>query len=154
MRDASQLVQAHRRAELELREIGADEAALLAETYVRIWNPLGGGGRTGWSETDWRAELSRPGVRGWTAEIGGVPAGLLELEAGQDGEVGIVIFGLVPEFVGHGFGGAFLTAATQTAWAEPSARRVVVCTSSLDHPAAQPNYERRGFHVFRAEVVS
>jgi GNAT superfamily N-acetyltransferase len=152
--DASQLVQAQPRPEIELREIGPQEASLVGETYVRIWNPIGGGGRTGWSETDWRSELSRPGVGGWIAEIGGLPAGLLELDAGQRGEVGIVIFGLVPEFAGHGFGGAFLTAATEIAWALPSVRRVVVCTSSRDHPAAQPNYERRGFRVFREEVVS
>jgi len=81
-------------------------------------------------------------------------AGLLELDVEPDGEVGIVVFGLVAEFVGRGFGGAFLTLATELAWGMRSphhlpTRRVWVETSSRDHPHARPNYERRGFRVFQ-----
>ncbi len=66
------------------------------------------------------------------------------------------MFGLVPEFMGKGFGGAFLTRATETAWKLMShgsglTKRVWVQTSSGDHPHALPNYERRGFRVFRVE---
>ena len=41
---------------------------------------------------------------------------MAELEAGAGGDVGIVVLGLVPEFVGRGFGGELLTLATELAW--------------------------------------
>ena len=49
-----------------------------------------------------------------------------------------------------------LTEATQLAWATAhpegrTTRRVWLHTSSLDHPHARRNYERRGFRAFRTE---
>jgi GNAT superfamily N-acetyltransferase len=141
---------------LELEEVGADAAPLLRSTYVRIGAPHGWTGRTAWSDEQWEEELSRPGVRAWIARVGEDVAGLVELEANPGGDVGIVVFGLVPEFVGKGFGGEFLTIATRLAWQPRSPdgsppTRVWVQTSSHDHPHARPNYERRGFRVFRTE---
>jgi GNAT superfamily N-acetyltransferase len=83
-------------------------------------------------------------------------AGLVELEAEPNGDVGIVVFGLVPEFIGQGYGGALLTLATRLAWETmaptgASVRRVWVQTSSHDHPHALSNYEQRGFRSFRTE---
>jgi GNAT superfamily N-acetyltransferase len=123
---------------------------------VRIGLPHGWTGRTAWSDEQWEEELSRPGVRAWIARAGEDVAGLVELEANPGGDVGIVVFGLVPEFVGKGFGGEFLTIATRLAWQlsapdRSPARRVWVQTSSRDHPHARPNYERRGFRAFRRE---
>jgi GNAT superfamily N-acetyltransferase len=68
--------------------------------------------------------------------------------------VGIVVFGLVPELIGRGLGGALLTRATELAWelAAPGGR-VWVQTSSHDHPHALRNYERRGFRAFRTEAA-
>jgi ribosomal protein S18 acetylase RimI-like enzyme len=69
------------------------------------------------------------------------------------GNVEITEFGLVPEFVGYGFGAHLLTMATRVAWdtepidASPIAR-VWLHTSSLDHPHALHNYRRRGFRQF------
>jgi GNAT superfamily N-acetyltransferase len=128
---------------------------VLRSTYARIWAALASGGRTAWSDAQWEEELSRPGVRAWVARVAGDIAGFVELEAEPSGDVGIVVFGLVPEFVGRGFGGAFLTIATETAWKPTSrggvTRRVWVQTSSDDHPHALPNYEHRGFRPFRVE---
>ena len=80
---------------------------------------------------------------------------MVELEVRPDGDVEIVVFGLVPEFVGKGFGAHLLTVAATLAWeAEPldaPVRRVWLHTSSRDHPHAKPNYERRGFRPFRTE---
>lgn len=90
------------------------------------------------------------------ARIGGEVAGVVELDAQSEGDVEIVVLGLVPEFVGKGFGGHLLTLATQLAWEAKSpdgtpTRRVWLHTSSRDHPHAMPNYERRGFRPFRTE---
>lgn len=146
----------HPPSPIDALEIGPDAALLVGSTYVRIWTPLASGGRMAWSETQWQQELSRPGVRTWIAHVNQAVAGLVELEAEPTGDIGIVIFGLVPEFVGRGFGGAFLTLATRLAWSMRTpdgdeARRVWLQTSSRDHPHAQPNYEGRGFRVFRTE---
>jgi GNAT superfamily N-acetyltransferase len=146
-------------ARLELENAGRAAAPLLRSTYVRIGAPHGWRGRTAWSDAQWEEELARPGVQARIARVDGDVAGLVELESESNGDVGIVVFGLVPEFVGKGFGGAFLTLATRLAWklTSPdgmSARRVWVQTSSRDHPHARPNYERRGFRTFRTEPLS
>ena len=152
MTSPDQLVPAPAPAEtLALR---AAEAASLRSTYVRIGAPYGWTGRTRWSDSDWEAELARPGVQAWIALADGEVAGLVELEAEPGGDVGIVVFGLVPELIGRGLGGALLTRATELAWelAAPGGR-VWVQTSSHDHPHALRNYERRGFRAFRTEAA-
>ena len=160
MTEVSQLVPARPPpARLELHEVGAAEAELLRSTYVRIGAPHGWVGRTAWSDEQWAEELARPGVRAWVARVESEVAGFVELEAEPSGDVGIVVFGLVPEFVGRGFGGAFLTLATELAWTRTCpggvpARRVWVQTSSRDHPHARRNYERRGFRACRVERKS
>jgi len=138
---------------IELQEVGRAAAPLIRSTYTRIGAPFGWTGRTAWSDAQWEEELSRPSVHVWIAQVDRQIAGVLELEARANGDVGIVVFGLVPELVGRGFGGAFLTLATTLAWnvapAEGrSTKRVWLQTSSRDHPNARPNYERRGFRVF------
>jgi GNAT superfamily N-acetyltransferase len=140
---------------IELEKVAPSAPQLLCSTYVRVWEPLASGGRVHWSDTDWRRELSRAGVEAWLARVGHEVAGLAELEAESNGDVGLVVFGLVPEFVGKGFGAAFLTLVTRLAWEMPGAspvRRVWVQTSSGDHPHAIKNYTARGFRVFQSQT--
>ncbi len=157
MTAAAELVPTRARSpQVELKEVGAADARLIRSTYTRIGAPLGWGGRMDWSEAQWRDELSKPGVRAWIALVYDDVAGLVELEAQTTGDVGIVIFGLVPEFVGLRFGGVFLTLATELAWQLPGldgarTKRVWVQTSSKDHPHALPNYEARGFRTYRTQ---
>jgi GNAT superfamily N-acetyltransferase len=141
---------------IDVEQVGPDAASLVRSTYVRIWTPLRSGGRIAWSDAQWEEELSRPSVRAWIGRVGEEVIGFVESEAEPSGDVGIVVLGLVPEFVGRGFGGAFLTLATRLAWdmrtpSGAAARRVWLQTSSHDHPHARPNYESRGFRAFRTE---
>lgn len=143
-------------APIELREVQPDEVGLCRDTWTRIGAPHGWTRRSKWSDDEWLKRLAPPEVAGFVARIGGEVAGYLELEAEGDGDVGIAFFGLVPEFVGKGFGGALLTAATKLAWSLPSSggtppKRVWLQTSSRDHPNALPNYEARGFRIFSRE---
>lgn len=55
------------------------------------------------------------GIHAWIARADEDVAGLVELETDPHGDVGIVVFGLVREFVGRGFGGTLLTLATRLA---------------------------------------
>jgi RimJ/RimL family protein N-acetyltransferase len=140
---------------IELEAVSPSAPQLVRATYLRIWKPLAFSGRMEWWDTDWAQELSRPGVEAWLARVGDEIAGLVELAADADGSVGIVVFGLVPEFIGRGFGGPFLTLVTRLAWAMPSprrVRRVWLETYSSDHPHAITNYIARGFRVFQSQT--
>ncbi len=145
-------------APVEMDSVSPNGSSVVRSTYVRIGIPLEWDSpRMSWSDGDWEAELLRPGVRAWLGRVGGGTAGMVELEAEPNGDVGIVVFGLVPEFIGQGFGAVFLTEATRLAWeiALPNGKsvgRVWVQTSSLDHPHAIPNYESRGFKIFKTET--
>jgi GNAT superfamily N-acetyltransferase len=143
-------------APIELREVEPDEAGVCRDTWTRIGAPHGWTRRAKWSDDEWLKRPAPAEVTGFLARVGGDIAGYLELEGDGGGNCGIAFFGLMPEFVGKGFGGAFLTAATQLAWSLPSPggtppRRVWLQTSSRDHPNALPNYGARGFRIFRRE---
>ena len=133
-------------------EVAAGDVSELRRTHERVGRPHAWRGRRTWGDTEWHRELERPGVRAWIVRIDGEAAGVVELELVPDGEVGVAVFGLVPEFVGRGCGGAALETSVRIAWSvgEPT-RRVWLQTSTRDHPHALPNYLARGFRVERAE---
>lgn len=129
------------------------DPALIQPLHRRIGAPHQWGGlrRT---HADWTAQLANPHRRDLFVMHGSEAVGLVELEARPGGETEILAFGLVPESVGHGFGGHALTLAVREAWAmEPvgadAVSRVWLHTSTLDHPNALPNYRKRGFRPFR-----
>jgi GNAT superfamily N-acetyltransferase len=103
--------------------------------------------RLGWSYAQWQSYLEREGVEAWVASVLGTPAGYFELDTQAGGDIEIAYFGLLPQFICHGLGGALLTATVERAWAI-GARRVWLHTCSLDHPHALPGYQARGFRVF------
>jgi GNAT superfamily N-acetyltransferase len=156
MASPDQLVPARPAAgRLNLERVDVRAAAVLRDAYVRIGEPHGWTGRTGWTTAQWREELERPGVEAWLARVDREVAGFVELEAEANGDVGIVVLGLFPEFVGRGLGGVLLTEATRIAWTLGSpTRRVWVQTTSTDHPHALRNYESRGFRIFRSEPAA
>ncbi len=103
--------------------------------------------RLTWTYAQWMAFLDRDEVGTWIAYVQGTPAGYFELERQQGGSVEICYFGLMPQFIGQGLGGALLTDAVETAWSL-GASRVWLHTCSLDHPSALGNYQARGFKIF------
>jgi RimJ/RimL family protein N-acetyltransferase len=110
-----------------------------------------------WSDDQWDAWLSDIRRHRWTIRHDGQVAGIAEIEIQPHAAVEIVTFGLVPEFVGAGFGGHALTLVTYAAWEVRSpgcedVRRVWLHTSTLDHPHALPNYLHRGFRPFDIAV--
>jgi GNAT superfamily N-acetyltransferase len=144
-------------APLELVAVDRSLAPLLRDTNRRVGEPHGWSSRSAWSEDQWVEHLARPGVRAFLARVGGDPAGVVELEERPGDEVELTVFGLVPEFVGRGFGGHLLILAARLAWATrhpggAATRRVWLHTASSDHAHALPNYLARGFRVVRTEV--
>ena len=108
--------------------------------------------RSNWTDGQWLERLAQSNVETWLAYHAGDVAGFFELEMQDGGNVEIVYFGLLPQSVGRGLGGAMLTAAVQRAW-DMGASRVWLHTSSLDHPHALPNYRARGFRVYKRENI-
>lgn len=84
--------------------------------------------------------------------VGGVPAGYVELDRRNEEQVEIAYFGLMPDFVGRGFGKYFLDWGVDKAWSG-SAKRVWVHTCSLDHPRAITVYQQAGFIPYRQETI-
>jgi GNAT superfamily N-acetyltransferase len=106
--------------------------------------------RLGWDDDTLRAHLASPSIAVWELRVDRERAGYFELHRSGDAEVEIAYFGLVPSFIGRGFGGALLGRAVQEAW-NLGADRVWLHTCTLDSPNALPNYRARGFQPYRTE---
>ena len=114
--------------------------------HMLVGHPHRWGGRSHWTLREWSDFVSDPGVETWVAFFGATPAGYFELRKEEDGAVAIVCLGLLPEYVGRGMGGLFLSKAIECAW-EMGANRIWLGTCSHDHPRALENYKARGFQV-------
>ena len=134
----------------EIRRVVVPMAEWSRFLYVAVGRHWHWTDRLAWTEPVWQAHLARPGVETWVAWAEGSPAGYYELDAGPRGEVEILSFGLLPGFIGRGWGGHLLTHAVRRAWGR-GAERVILNTCSLDHPAALAAYQARGFVVERVE---
>ena len=95
--------------------------------------------RLEWSIDDWTKWVNRDGLSTWILIFDNIPAGYFELNKLING-VEIAHFGLLPNFIGKGLGGGFLSVAIKEAW-ELGKKRVWVHTCSLDHPNALKNYK-------------
>ena len=105
-----------------------------------------------WSDEQWKKYAALPELRTFATYYNGALAGYYELRRDTEGGVEIAYFGLLPEFIGRGLGGALLTSAIEEAW-RMSPKRVWVHTCNRDHPQALPNYQARGMVVYRVEEV-
>ena len=78
-----------------------------------------------WTDEQWKRYGLTTTLRTFGAYHGEALAGYYELHHDSEGGVEIAYFGLLPEFVGRGFGGALLTSAIEQAWRiSPSPARV------------------------------
>ena len=118
----------------------------LAVGQMWSWND-----KRGWSDEQWKKYGLAPELRTFAAYYDNSLAGYYELRGGESG-IEIAYFGLLPEFIGRGLGGALLTSAIEEAWQlEPFVRRVWVHTCTQDHPRALANYQARGMVVYKVE---
>jgi GNAT superfamily N-acetyltransferase len=119
--------------------------------YAEVGRAYSWTDRLPWSDEQIRAHLADPSVSVWLLTVRGAPAGYFELKKDERGGVEIAYFGLLPEFIGRGYGKHLLTEAVERAWSL-GARRVWLHTCSLDDPAALPNYRARGFRPYHEET--
>jgi GNAT superfamily N-acetyltransferase len=140
---------------IELEPVDPVHPTKIRETYLRVWQPLGGGGRSNWSDQQWTDELTNEGVYAWTTSVSGETAGLLQLEVvATENYAEIVVVGLAQEFIGRGFGGPLVATSAQLAWNPPDGQdvsRIGLATLFPEHPNAIPTYITRGFRLVRTE---
>jgi GNAT superfamily N-acetyltransferase len=106
--------------------------------------------RLAWTDEEIEEYLKGP-VWTWVLYKRGAPGGYFELKRHEDGSVEVAHFGLMEHAIGRGLGTLLLTRAVEEAWKlRPS--RVWLHTCTLDHPAALPNYLKRGFRPTHTEV--
>jgi len=96
------------------------------------------------------AAIHDKGVDIYVLYVGGAPAGYAELARRARGETELAYFGLMPEFIGQGFGGYLLDWTIDTAW-RANPRRLWVHSCNLDHPRALQTYQKAGFVPYRQE---
>lgn len=106
-----------------------------------------------WSYERWEQLVSDPSFETWMGMVRGTPVGYFELVRLPDDVVEIVHFGLMPRFIGQGYGGDMLTQAVRRAW-DMGASKVILNTNVLDGPHALTNYRARGFRVARQETLT
>ena len=104
-----------------------------------------------WTDDQWKEYGLAPELRTFGAYLNDTLAGYYELRGDEEGGVEITYFGLLPQFLGRGLGGALLTSAIEQAWQmSPSVARVWLQTCTLDHPRALANYQARGMTIYKA----
>ncbi|MBY0528208.1 MAG: GNAT family N-acetyltransferase [Gemmataceae bacterium] len=97
------------------------------------------------------AIIHDPKVEMHVLYVEGVPAGFAELDRRTEGEIELVQFGLLPDFIGQGLGKYFLQWTIDKAWSyQPN--RLWLHTCTLDHPAALPSYLKAGFVLYMQET--
>ena len=127
-----------------------------ADLYRSCYRTVGEGyhwrDRWDWSDGEIQAHLQQPEISIHVATRRGTLMGWYELRrVTENNSVEIAYFGLAPGAIGLGLGKHLLSWAVRDAW-ELNTSRVWVHTCTLDHPHALPNYQARGFVVFRTET--
>ena len=133
------------------RRVVSCSAVRYRELYRAVGDRWHWHDRDAWPDDRLAEHLANSAVSIHVFEVDGLTAGYFELQRHQNDEMELVYFGLVPEWIGKGLGGAMLTAATEEAWSS-GASSVWLHTCTLDHPAAIANYRARGFEPYRTET--
>jgi GNAT superfamily N-acetyltransferase len=140
-------------ARFHIREKKERDWRFNRDLYVAVGEKWSWNDKRVWTDEQWKKYSLAPELRTFAAYYDDSLAGYYELRGDNEGGVQIAYFGLLPEFIGRGLGGALLTNAIEEAWrTSPSTTRVWVHTCTLDHPAALGNYEARGMVVYKQET--
>lgn len=103
--------------------------------------------RREWSDARIAAHLADPNIELSVLYCRGAPAGMAELDLtglANDGRILVDLFGLLPEFLGQGFGRVLLDWIVDSAWRRDPLR-LEAKVSSLDHPRGLPLLQKLGF---------
>ncbi len=88
--------------------------------------------------------VQNPEVHLYVLHVAGVPAGYFELDYRTENDCELAYFGIMPDFIGQGFGRYLLASAVKIAWQRPI-DRLWIHTCNFDHPRAISVYQKAGF---------
>ena len=139
-------------ARFQVRENTERDWRFNRDLYVRVGEQWDWVEKRPWRDDQWKEYATAPELRTFVGYYEDVLAGYYELRRDKEGGIEIAYFGLLPEWIGRGLGGALLTSAIEKAWSmEPEPSRVWVHTCNRDHPQALSNYQARGMVVYKVE---
>ena len=138
--------------DLEIKRVGQPSPEFNRFLYTAVGGDWYWIDRLSWTYRQWHEWVDRPQFQTWVAYVSGSPAGYFELDGQPERSVEITSFGLVPQYIGRGLGGHFLSVALEKGW-QTGASRVWLHTCSLDHPTALSNYRARGMRVILEETA-
>lgn len=99
-----------------------------------------------WPTSTWNHWLRSQDLRHWYIQHGGADIGWGCLRRHGRAEIELDTFGLLPQSIGHGYGGHALTLFIQQAWGQMGTHGLLwLTTTTRDHPHAARNYRARGF---------
>lgn len=155
MRSPDQLRPKRADMQFQVREKTERDWRFNRDLYLRVGEQWDWIDKRSWTDDQWKEYATAAELRTFAGYRDDVLAGYYELRCDTDGGVEIAYFGLLPEFIGRGLGGALLTSAIEGAWRmEPNPPRVWVHTCNRDHPQALANYQARGMIIYRVEEES
>jgi GNAT superfamily N-acetyltransferase len=155
MRSPDQLRPKRADARFQIREQKQPNRVFNRDLYFRVGEQWEWIDRRSWTDDQWREYAMAPELRTFAGYHDDVLAGYYELRRDTDGGVEIAYFGLLPEFIGRGLGGALLTSAIEEGWRwSPTPKRLWVHTCNRDHPQALANYQARGMIVYKIEETA
>jgi len=133
-----------------IQRLGECPASFYRYLYAEVGRAFHWTDRLGWSDETIREHLATPGLTLWLLTWEAAPAGYFELKPHGDGSMEIAYFGLLPEYIGRGWGKYLLTEAVRAAWST-SPSLVLLLAVTLEHPAALPSYLVRGVRTVRED---
>jgi GNAT superfamily N-acetyltransferase len=154
MRSPDQLRPKTADARFRVREKTERDWRFNRDLYFRVGEQWDWIDRRSWTDEQWNEYATAPELRTFAAYYDDVLAGYFELRYDAEDGTEIAYFGLLPEFIGRGLGGALLTSAIREAWSRRGAiapNRAWVHTCNRDHPQALANYQARGMVVYKVE---
>jgi GNAT superfamily N-acetyltransferase len=157
MRSPDQLRPKRANSRFEVREIKEPDWRLNRDMYFRVGESWRWIDKRPWTDAQWKHYASSPELRTFAAYYDDALAGYYELRTDDEDAIEIAYFGLLPDFVGRGLGGALLTSAIEEAWSRHGGiapKRVWVHTCDRDHPQAPTNYQARGMVIYKIEETS
>jgi len=135
---------------LQVREQTERNWRFNRDLYFRVGQQWDWIDKQSWTDEQWKHYAAAPELRTFAGYYEDALAGYYELRRDAEGGVEIAYFGLLPDFIGRGLGGALLTSAIGQAW-RMSPERVWVHTCNRDYPQALANYQARGMIIYKVE---
>ena len=137
---------------LSVVHLPAPDVPFYREIYNAVGEPFHWLSRRQMSDQALAEMLTDPRMEMHVLQVDGARAGFAELDRRHPNEIELVQFGLTSPFIGRGLGKWFLEWTIDKAWSYRP-ERLWLHTCTLDHPAALPNYLKRGFALYRQETI-